>query len=441
MVRKRKGDGGNAARDPRNNLRAQASFENRFGKSKKPCTGFIHFDQPPISVSLFRQAKGNKSTGLQSRCDLCNRLYFSIIQKPIKRITAMAVWAHSTDEQSFFDTIPDSLRSGIESCLEFWVKNPCAVSGCTTKSYHSSYRLAASHLTSFWSGFERLPKDSSVVDPRSGLSHAAPTFMRDLQNWASASGELSSKVDIGEVWQWWCKLFDGDTASDSAERRFYEEEGIPEDTPRHPLTDFPWGAGNILETDQGHSVPGFNQVKSSARVLERGSRSDSRVYSYLVEGDRIAMMAFSKKCKEEGMSLGHSPAPLRWLGKDDPINGKAQKLDENIALRDSLYDLYREAIADSERVGRYVSWQIRETIIRLGQEKVAFEEFTQVVESQVEQYLDQLLKGVEQSGGMQLDEDLRKADPGQTEITYARRREKTVEWLKGRPAARKLKKS
>jgi hypothetical protein len=183
-------------------------------------------------------------------------------------------------------------------------------------------------------------------------------------------------------------------------------------------------------------VPGFNQVKASARILKKPSSAADRPYSYLVEGNRKEMMKFSKECKELGMSLGHSPAPLRWLGKDDPINGVAQPLKENVLLRDSLVDLHKIALHNPTEASKFVSWQIREVVVKLGIKKVNLQEFTQQVSSEVEKYLDSLLVDIEKNNSKILKSHLVKADPGKTKKIYAYREHKIKEWLYNRPNAR-----
>lgn len=433
MSRKRSGNGGNAARDPRNNLVAQEALL-AAGIHKKKCTGFLHFDGVEIDVHLFRQQKGNQSTGLQSRCDLCNRLYFSIIQKPIKRLAAITIWAFTTKNNTFLDSIPNSLEDGIQKTYEHWLENPCSVVNCEYLHYHSDYRQTAAFLTKYWSGREREDKDSTITDFETELIYPAPTFMHDLQTWAGANGILKNVVDHNLIWQWWIEQFPQDTAFDSAEQRFHERASDLKNLPAHPIHHFPWGAGNILSTTQGHSLPGFNQVKSSYRNLPRSSSSDNRVYGYLVEGDRLAMKAFSKKCKEMGMSLGHHPAPLRWLGKDDPINGLAQPLKENIIQRDSLAALHKIALEDPDSSGNFVSWQIRTVVIQLGKQRASFEKFTTTLEAKVEEYLDSLVKDIDLNQGKMLQEHLKRADPGKTDTVYQRRFVKVKSWLESRPA-------
>ena len=436
MAKKRIGGGGNAAIDPRNNPHAQKKYALKHGKKTKSCTGFIHFDGPEIPISNFRQQKGNQGTGLQSRCDLCNRLYFSIIQKPTKRIAAIVIWSEISSEYNWRIQAPAILKPGIEKCLNHWKTNPCSINNCLYEYQHSDYRQCASVLTASWTDMDKGNRNSIVTDYKTGETLEAPEFMAALQSWAGPEGILSKQVDNSQVWNWWCSIFPADTATDSAERRVFEANPALGATPKHPLTSFSWGAGNILNTDQGHSVPGFNQVKASARILKRASSAANRAYGYLVEGNRAEMMKFSKECKELGMSLGHSPAPLRWLGKDDPINGVAQPLKENVLLRDSLVDLHKIALHDPTEASKFVSWQIREVVIKLGVEKVNLQEFTQQVSSEVEKYLDSLLIDIEKNNSKILKSHLVKADPGKTKKIYTYREHKIKEWLYNRPNAR-----
>lgn len=439
MSKKRTGEGGNAAKDPRNNLVAQKDFAKKHGKTTKKCTGFLHHDAGEVPISSFRQQKTNSSAGLQSRCDLCNRLYFSIIQKPIKRIAGIVIWAEQSGEYDWRASAPKSLVPGIEQCLDKWLNTPCALAKCSYTYQHSSYREAAAVLTKAWRNLDKGPRVGKVKDQKSNKDLPAPIFMQDLQNWAGIGGTLSADVDTSLVWDWWCELLDKDTAVDSSERRAVAQGAMKGPVPEHPLIDFFWGSGNMLETTQGHSAPGFNQVRSSSKVLARASSANSRVYGYLVEGDRLAMMEFSKKCKKAGLSLGHSPAPLRWLGKDDPVNGQGQPLNENVQLSDSLIDLYNLANTDLEAAKKCVSWQAIPTLERLVKSKASFEEFTQEWQSDVEKYFDELLDKADQGDMDALIAELKKADPGKTLTVYEYRSKKVYEWLSSRPAAKRRK--
>lgn len=434
-VRKRKGEGGNASRDPRLNKMYQDEYKKKFKKTTKKCTGVLHYGADEIPITQFRQQKGNKSTGLQSRCDLCNRLYFSILQKPIKRVAAICIWAEQSGEFDWRQDVPSTLKAGIEEALDFWKSFECGVQSCTYPYQHAGYRETAARLTKIWSGLERGPKDGQVLDNKTGVSYPAPLFMQQLQEWASSSGKLTAYYEL--AWDWWCDLLDQDTAYDSAENRIAQRSKGAGKAAGHPLSDFPWGSGNILDTIQGHSAPGFNQVKSSARTLKMPSNASSRVYSYLVEGDRLRMMELSKKCKEMGLSLGHSPAPLRWLGKDDPINGKPEDLQENIVKSDSLIDLYTLAKSDLKKAADCVSWQIRDLLISLNFEKISFEEFTQVIERAVEEYLDSLIADSSLGEKSTLYHHIVRADPGKTITVYNYRHKKVATWLVSRPSASK----
>jgi hypothetical protein len=169
------------------------------------------------------------------------------------------------------------------------------------------------------------------------------------------------------------------------------------------------------------------------------SSAASRVYGYLVEGDRLGMAQKSKGYKAKGLSLGHSPAPLRWLGKDDPINAKGQLLEENVLLSDSLIDLYNLCMEDLDGALACVSWQVRETLTELAQRQVSFEEFTQKMQSDVEKYFDTLLEAIESGDDKMLLNDLIRADPGRTITVYEYRHRKVATWLANRPAAIKRK--
>ena len=426
------GAGGNASRDPRNNLNAQSDFETKFNKTTKHCAGFIHFDGPEISISNFRQQKTNKTTGLQGRCDTCNRLYFSILQKPKVVILAICIWAEETGDYSWRDSVPKILQNGIEASIDYWARAGCGVSDCSYTHPHGSFRRSVGVLTDKWKNLERQQKTHTVYDNKTGEPHSAPEFMHAMQSWGATGGRLQSEISITQVWKWWSELYFNDQAFDSAELKAASKSGARDKLNSHPITDFSWGSGNILETIEGHSVPGFNQVKGHAKTLKKSSSSSSRVYSFLVEGDRLAMMKLSRECKGLGMSLGHSPAPLRWLGKDDPINGKAQPLTENVLLRDSLIDLYKICQRDPEEASQYVSWQIRDLVSSPDTSKLTFEAFSQKLESAVEKYLDDLLED-SLRGGTQLLKDIKFADPGKTENIYSYRVTKVKNWLMERP--------
>lgn len=434
---KRSGDGGNAAKDPRNNLVAQGKFKAAYGKSTKHCTGFLHHDGPEVPVENFRQQKTNSGSGLQSRCDLCNRHYFSGIQKPAIRIAAIVIWAEVTGEYDWRGTIPKSLVPGVEACLKYWEITACGAKKCSYKNPHSSYRRAANALTKSWTDLDKGPRVATIKDKKTGQDLPAPVFMQDVQTWAGIDGVLAKDVDKSVVWDWWCEIFDKDSATDSSERRAVAEGKLKGPIPEHPLTDFPWGSGNILETVQGHSAPGFNQVRSSARVLTKASSAASRVYGYLVEGDRLGMMKKSKEFKAQGLSLGHSPAPLRWLGKDDPINAQGQPLAENVLLSDSLIDLYNMAMNDLDSALECASWQIKPLLLDLSRKRVSFEAFTQQIQSSVEEYFDALLEALDAGDAEKLRIDLMRADPGKTKTVYEYRERKVAEWLAERPAAKK----
>ncbi len=432
---KRSGLGGNLSRDPRGNLVAQKSYSDKTGNSVKRCTGFLHHDQSPIPITSFRQQKSNSSTGLQSRCDTCNRLYFSIIQKPVKRLAAIVIWSNETGDFDWQSSSPESLKLGLQKTIDYWSNNPCKLENCEYPNPHSNFRAAATFLTKNWRNLDKDEKTSSVLDPKTGLTHAAPKFMSDLQEWASTGGRLYSEVSVEKVWQWWTQLFSNDSATCSKERNAFSSGEITS-LPAHPLEHFPWGNGNILDTNEGHSVPGFNQVRSSESFLSSASSVNGRPYGFLVEGDHIAMARYSAECKDQGLSLGHYPAPLRWLGKNDPINGLAQPLQENIALSDSLAPLHAAAVSDPAGASTYVSWQISALVKQLGEEKVVLEVFSQRIEAAVEEYFDVLETSLNYSTSTIL-RDLNRADPGRTQVQYDYRLSKVVAWLKSRPKTKK----
>ena len=439
MVAKREGKGGNASRDPRGNLKAQANFAAKAGKLTKKCTGFQHHDQPEIPIAQFRQQKSNSGTGLQSRCDQCNRLYFAINQKPIKRLAAIVIWAEYSGEFDWRAHTPGSLKNGLEKVLEFWINTTCKADNCKYDFAHSDYREAANVLTRAWRNLDKGKRDSTVLDEKTGELLPAPQFMHELQKFASSNGQLSKLVDTKAVWEWWQSKFNVDTATCSAEVSAVLAGDLDPPPPEHFLIDFAWGSGNIKTTIQGHTVPGFNQVNSSASFLPKGSQISGRAYGFLCEGDHLKMLKFSKECKKNGLSLGHSPAPLRWLGKNDPENGVAQPLDENVALRDSLIDLYSELQKDPESARKYLSWQIADTAKELGSKKVSFEEFTTIIQDKVEEYFDELHECLIKGDSERIRIDVVRADPGKTDDVYNYRVAKVSRWLESRPNAKKLK--
>lgn len=392
----------------------------------------IHFGGPEIPIANFRQANNNQSTFLQSRCDTCNRLYFAIQQKPIKRLAAFLIFAISSNDFDWRDHAPKSLVPILERTETFYLSNSCNSKGCNYTTHHFDYRATAAHLTRGFSGLERLPKDSTIVDEKTGKTHPAPLVLHDLQEWVGKNGRLKVDFPANTIWEWWQSFYSSDTAFCSEEEN--EQRRNPDfNKVAHPLSDFAWGNGNIKDTVEGHSVPAFNQVRASASVLPGSSNIGNRVYGYLCEGDHLAMARFARECKRKGMSLGHSPAPLRWLGKNDVSNGCAEPLLENIQKRDSLRDLHIEAIKAPTKAGGYVSWQIRDLVIQLGKQNVSVEEFQQRIEAQVEEYFDGLAVEVDRGDFEMLVAHLKRADPGKTEVVYRYRCEKLAEWLTRRP--------
>jgi len=297
-------------------------------------------------------------------------------------------------------------------------------------------REAIASVTAIWSGREREPKVGKIFDSDTGQWLPCPQFMEDLSTWASAQGEIWEVFPIGEIWDWWCDIFPDDTAQCSAEKRAVRDGLLDPPIPEHPLSDFMWGSGNLLETSQGHVVPGFNQVRASARVLNIGSTAQGRVYGFLCEGDRLAMKATSVRFKRDGKSLGHTPAPLRWLGKDDPINAQPEELSANVLKRDSLDELFKAARQDPERAKEFVSWQIADLVANLGNSGIEYDEFRGRVQGAVEEYFDGLADEVSSGDFRRLRNDLERAEPGLTEAAYTYRTEKLRHWLINRPAYR-----
>jgi hypothetical protein len=432
MPKKRSGRGGNASRDPRGNQKAQERYIKKFGRPTKACTGLLHFGEPEVPVGNFRQSKNNKSTFLQARCDLCNRLYFAVQQKPLKRLAAFIIFAISSPVDDWKDTIPKSLREIIERVEIFYLKNTCQVKGCSYKPHHSDFRATAEYLTDQFSGIERHDKDATIIDENTGKTYKAPQAIHDLQSFAGKNGSLWKRWKTEAIWQWWQRFYANDHAYCSQEENEEKTNKSFHKVP-HPLSDFAWGSGNIKDTIEGHTVPAFNQVRAAASVLPGASNIGSRVYGFLVEGDHLGMMKFSRECKKKGLSLGHSPAPLRWLGKNDVINGRAEPLNENIQKRDSLSELHKIAIKNPQKASTYVSWQVRDLVVELGIKKVSLESFQQVLEAEVEKYFDSLAIEVEQKHFQTIVAHLKIADPGKTDSVYEYRCNKIANWVVSRP--------
>jgi hypothetical protein len=432
MANKRNGRGGNASRNPRGNQKAQEMYIKKFGRSTKACTGLIHYGEPEVPVTHFRQSLNNKTTFLQSRCDTCNRLYFAVQQKPVKRLAAFVIFAISSPVKDWVSAAPTSLQNILRDVEVFYLKSSCAANVCKYTEHHADYRDTASYLTKKFSGLERKTKNSHITDDNTGLTYPAPQELHDLQNWVGKGGSLWQSYPTDVIWEWWQNFYSNDHAFCSEEENEEKLDKTFRKIP-HPLSDFPWGAGNIKDTVEGHSVPAFNQVRAAASILPSASNIGSRVYGFLVEGDHLGMARFSKVCKKRGLSLGHSPAPLRWLGKNDPINGREEPLAENIKKRDSLRELHSIAISKPQEACRFVSWQVRDLVVELGQSNVSLEEFQQRVESEVEKYFDGLAVEVENKNFTTLLEHLKRADPGKTDVVYKYRSEKVADWLVQRP--------
>lgn len=435
VAKKRQGEGGNSSRDPRGNLSAQQAYTQKFGSRTKACTGMLHFGGPEVEVAHFRQAKGNRSSFLQSRCDLCNRLYFSIQQKPIKRIAAAVIYLARSRPSYWIDSVPTSLRDAVTTAVSAEANRLCEIAYCTGAMPHGDYRATAAVLTGELTGVDRRPRTSFVTDSRTGERFAASVALHDLQTWAGSEGHLWLELPTSEIWEWWLQRFPRDSAYCSREERESRENAEFELVP-HPLKDFSWGAGNIKDTVRGHSVPAFNQVKASASLLPPSGSAHGRAYGFLCEGDHLAMIRLSEKFKSKKLSLGHTPAPLRWLGKNDPVNAKGELLAENVRKRDSLAELHQAALENPEHAGQYVSWQVRPLVVSLGRSGGTFESFTQSVEAAVEEYFDGLTESLRLGSEERALEDLRRACPGLTETVYLYRLGKVREWLTGRPAYR-----
>lgn len=433
MASRRQGRGGNAARNPRNNITSQRLYLEKFGRDTKSCTGLLHYDGPEVSIYEFRQANGNKSTFLQSRCDLCNRLYFSIQQKPIKRLAAALIYSEESGGFDWRSEAPQSLLAGLNASVAFHKTFPCPATNCLYSNCYGDFRSTAAHLTKQFSGADRQPRDSSIVDENTGRQHPAPLILHDLQSWVGKGGALWGELDTREIWNWWKGRFHLDTAFCSQEQNEASTNQEFELTP-HPISDFDWGSGNIKDTVEGHTLPAFNQVRRSASLIPSSSAIGNRVYGFLCDGNHLEMLRFSVACKKQGLSLGHSPAPLRWLGKNDPINGRAEPLIENVQKGDSLAELYEIALVDPERAAEFVSWQLSGFLIEISSKKFSLAQFTQEVENFVEAYFDGLATEVAAGDFVRLEDHIRKADPGKTDSVYQYRGAKLRTWLLGRPS-------
>lgn len=433
MVQKRKGSGGNTSRDPRGNLAAQGKYLKKHGTQTKKCNGMFHHDLGPIDISNFSQQKGNKGTGLQALCTLCNRLYFKLRQKPIARMLSYVIYADA-NQIDWTSDCPDSIKEAFKSAVDFWNNNKCQIPGCTTKTKHGDLRQVRDHLNELLIGIEKKSRTIEYIDKETKRKLKISKELNDLYNWDK---DIFATEGMGKtVWAHWCSAFPHDTAQDSTERNAVKSGEMSPPVPEHPLIEFSWGAGNFLLTSNGHTVPGFNKVLASYSNLKNAS-GNSRPYGFLVEGDRVAMAKKSREFKEAGLTLGHSPAPLRWLGKDDPVNAVGQTFDENVELNDSLVDLHAAALADPAGASNFVSWQISEVVKELGESQVSLEVFIATVQDRVETYFDSLHAEISKGKSKTLRMHIEKADPGQTEKMYIRREEKVKKWLAERPNAKK----
>ena len=132
---------------------------------------------------------------------------------------------------------------------------------------------------------------------------------------------------------------------------------------------------------------------------------------------------------KEGETLGHYPAPLRWLGKDDPVNHISQDAKENLDDKDKLDHLHAFAVKNPEAAGKCVSWQIRDRVVNMGKEKVTLPEFITQIHAAVTDHFAELYRDHEQGGSLII-EAIKRADPGQTPEIYGRREKKLLAWLK-----------
>ncbi len=435
-MRKRKGRGGNESRDPRGNLDAHEAYRKKFGLATKRCTGFLHHDSDAVPVEHFRQAKNNSSTFLQSRCDVCNRLYFAILQKPKIRILAIVIWADSTSAIDWRQSCPILLAPGIEAALADWRSGNCGVDSCEYSYPHGSLRRANATLTDAWRDLDKGPKVATIIDDKTGAEYPAPEFMKAMQQWGGQNGPLSF-IAIPKVFEWWQTLFANDTVHDSEEESAVKNGKMEAPPPEYSIFDTFWGSGNLKSTVQGHSIPAFNQVKKSARESASASGVSGRPYIFLCEGNHLEVRRMSREYHRDGVTLGHHPAPVRWLGKDDTCNVIGQDKATNIRDRDSLAHLHAQALRDPERAGTFVSWQVRALVIRLGREGASLERFTSELAASVETYCDRLEEQLQRGALDSVVAELKKADPGRPSSDYEYRLQKLEQWLKSRPASRK----
>jgi hypothetical protein len=346
------------------------------------------------------------------------------------------IYAEQSGEFDWRKDCPVELKIMLEKSVDHFFLSRCKNENCHYGHKHGNLRESMNFLTKQLSGVERKPKTGWYRDDRSGMKFKVPKEIEALSNWAGKTGSLYKKIDTSRVWAWWVAQYPDDKAKSSDEvNEAKRDPGF--DAPWHELSDFSWGAGNLVDTNLNHTVPAFNKVRPSKTVLVGKTSIGKRAYGFLCEGDHLAMAKLGNLCKRQKKSLGHTPAPLRWLGKNDPINGAPETLDENVRKRDSLSELHAIAKSDPLKAATFVSWQIREKVIELGRQGVPLGEFTNQIQNEVEKYFDSLLDSHRKGQRNVILSDLRKADPGQTTIMYEYRYEKVVQFLESRPAALK----
>ena len=421
---KRKGKGGNESKDPKGNLKAHEDYKKKYGKNTKKCVGILHHDGDEIDVAEFRQHKSNPE-GLQPRCDRCNQIYHASStggQKLKAPLMAYVIQEESKGRKGWRKKFPKSVVKDLEEALKVWNEG-CAIKGCTVKAKHGNFRKTVKALGSQWKGDDKGKKGAD-------LKYDGDTFRvpQKIADRAKAKEVLDELCPDGTL-DFWQELFPDDTVRDSAEENAYEDGEIDE-LPEYPISHTQWrSGGNIKDTVQGHNIPSFNKLLDIDYPELHTANSDSRPYGFVCEGDRKKSREFRRKELKKGETLGHYPAPLRWLGKDDPVNHISQDAKENSDDKDRLDHLYALAVKDPEAAGNCVSWQIRDLVVKLGKEKVTLAEFRTQIHAAVTDYFAGLYRDHEQ-GGRRIHDDINRADPGQTAKIYGRREEKLLAWLK-----------
>ena len=338
---------------------------------------------------------------------------------------AYVIQEESKGRKGWRKKFPSSVVTDLEEALKVWNKG-CAIKGCTVKAEHGNFRGAVQALTKQWTGDDKGTRDADLTLPAKfgGGTVRVPQKIADR----AKAKEVLDTLCPGGTLDFWQELFSDDTVRDSAEEKAFENDEI-DDLPEYPISHTKRGDGNIKDTVQGHNLPAFNHLRNTDYPKLQKSGSESRPYGFVCEGDRKKSKEFLRNKVKEGETLGHHPAPLRWLGKDDPVNHISQDAKENSADNDKLDHLHDRAVKNPEAAGKCVSWQIRDLVVKLGKEKVALAEFRTQIHAAVTDYFAELYRDHEQ-GGRRIHDDIKRADPGQTAKIYGRREEKLLDWLR-----------